>query len=83
MAKQILTKAQAIEKLLEDVSNWDIDNLVDYVTYDLEMRYNEMSSQEIENEYNTMFNICDDEELTPQIQIAENTKAGKILYGDK
>lgn len=81
MAKRIITKAQAIERLLDEVYNWDIKDLHTYVAESLELQYDKTSALEIEDEFNSVNGIFNEDE-EGWTTIAENTKAGKILFGD-
>jgi hypothetical protein len=72
----IKTRQQAINEIIDNVENWDIDCLVETVRVTLGEFYQERTDAEVESDYNSEFNTLDDEEGYTKIV---NTKASRVL----
>ena len=58
------SREEMIEDLLHLVDDWDIDDLVYWVQDELETKYEKLTDADIEWEYNSAFDIEDEDEIS-------------------
>lgn len=77
----ILTKQQAIQKIVsnvDSVDSWDLDCLVGYVKEHLEQLYEQRTTEEVEADYNLEFGGYYEDDEENYIKVVD-TKASRLL----
>lgn len=65
-----------ISKMLHQVNDWDVDSLIDHVQWSIEQTLNDLSYEQLKEEYNDWFNLMPGDEDYRQVsKIKEEKKA--------
>ena len=46
-----MTREEMIDAIINDVDNWDLDNLIGWIQHEMRTRLNELSTDDIVEEY--------------------------------
>jgi len=46
-----MTREEMIDAIINDVDSWDLDNLIGWIQYEMRTRLNELSTDDIVEEY--------------------------------
>lgn len=78
-AKTVFTKAEAIEEIIKDVHNWDLENITNFAQEMWSEQLKKLSLEEIESELNHTVGTYDTDNPDEDYLKVIDTKASRLL----